>query len=138
MKITAGATDSQFVLHATLNEAQQVVANSLSRLGGVKSSMPGKITGWGKYGLNKVSMDRSLFEQGSETLMTVNAKNGSVYSGPNKSMISRLADAIANSDNASFVPDTQGIGTGPLIASIVGTVLILIIVVPFIVFVLFP
>ena len=43
MKITAGATDSQFVLHATLNEAQQVVANSLSRLGGVKSSTPGKI-----------------------------------------------------------------------------------------------
>jgi hypothetical protein len=138
MKITAGATDSQFVLHATLNEAQQVVANSLSRLGGVKSSTPGKIKGWGKYGLNKVSMDISLFEQGSETLMTVNAKNGSVYSGPNKSMISRLADAIANSENASFVPDTQGIGTGPLIASIVGTVLILIIVVPFIVFVLFP
>jgi len=138
MKITAGATDSQFVLHATLNEAQQVVANSLSRLGGVKSSTPGKIKGWGKYGLNKVSMDISLFEQGSETLMTVNAKNGSVYSGPNKSMISRLADAIANSENASFVPDTQGIGTVPLIASIVGTVLILIIVVPFIVLVLFP
>ena len=138
MKITAGATDSQFVLHATLNESQQVVANSLSRLGGVKSSTPGKIKGWGKYGLNKVSMDISLFDQGSETLMTVNAKNGSVYSGPNKSMISRLADAIANSDNASFVPDKQGIGTVPLIASIVGTVLILIIVVPFIVFVLFP
>jgi hypothetical protein len=138
MKITAGATDSQFVLHATLNEAQQVVAQSLSKLGGVKSSTPGKIKGWGKYGLNKVSMDISLFEQASETLMTVNAKNGSVYSSPNKSMISRLADAIANSDNASFVPDKQGIGTVPLIASIVGTVLILIIVVPFIVFVLFP
>jgi hypothetical protein len=132
MKITAGATDSQFVLHATLNEAQQVVANSLSRLGGVKSSTPGKIKGWGKYGLNKVSMDISLFEQGSETLMTVNAKNGSVYSGPNKSMISRLADAIANSDNASFVPDKQGIGTAPLIGSIIGLVLILIIVVPLI------
>ena len=43
-----------------------------------------------------------------------------------------------DSENASFVPDTQGIGTVPLIASIVGTVLILIIVVPFIVFVLFP
>ena len=132
MKITAGATDSQFVLHATLNEAQQVVANSLSRLGGVKSSTPGKIKGWGKYGLNKVTVEISLFEQGSETLMTVNAKNGSVYSGPNKSMISRLADAIANSDNASFVPDKQGIGTVPLIASLVGLVLILIIVVPLI------
>ena len=138
MKITAGATDSQFVLHATLNEAQQVVAQSLSKLGGVKSSTPGKIKGWGKYGLNKVSMDISLFEQGSETLITVNARNGSVYSGPNKSMISRLVDAIANSDNASFVPDKQGIGTGPLIASILGTILILLIVVPFIVFVLFP
>jgi hypothetical protein len=132
MKITAGATDSQFVLHATLNEAQQVVANSLSRLGGVKSSTPGKIKGWGKYGLNKVSMDISLFEQGSETLMTVNAKNGSVYSGPNKSVITRLVDAIANSDNASFVPDKQGIGTAPLIGSIIGLVLILIIVVPLI------
>ena len=138
MKITAGATDSQFVLHATLNEAQQVVAQSLSKLGGVKSSTPGKIKGWGKYGLNKVSLDISLFEQGSETLITVNARNGSVYSGPNKSMISRLVDAIANSDNASFVPDKQGIGTGPLIASILGTILILLIVVPFIVFVLFP
>ena len=132
MKITAGATDSQFVLHATLNEAQQVVAQSLSRLGGVKSSTPGKIKGWGKYGLNKVSLDISLFEQGSETLITVNARNGSVYSGPNKSMISRLVDAIANSDNASFVPDKQGIGTVPLIASLVGLVLILIIVVPLI------
>ena len=138
MKITAGATDSQFVLHATLNEAQQVVAQSLSKLGGVKSSTPGKIKGWGKYGLNKVSLDISFFEQGSETLITVNARNGSVYSGPNKSMISRLVDAIANSDNASFVPDKQGIGTVPLIASLVGLVLILIIVVPFIVFVLFP
>jgi hypothetical protein len=83
-------------------------------------------------------MDISLFEQGSETLITVNARNGSVYSSPNKSMISRLVDAIANSDNASFVPDKQGIGTVPLIASLVGLVLILIIVVPFIVFVLFP
>ena len=138
MKITAGATDSQFVLHATLNEAQQVVANSLSRLGGVKSQMRGKIKGWGKYGLNKVTVDISFIEQGSETLMTINARNGSVYSGPNKSVITRLVDAIANSDNASFVPDKQGIGTVPLIASIVGTVLILIIVVPFIVFVLFP
>ena len=132
MKITAGATDSQFVLHATLNEAQQVVAQSLSRLGGVKSSTPGKIKGWGKYGLNKVTVEISLFEQGSETLMTVIAKNGSIYSGPNKSMISRLVDAIANSDNASFVPDKQGIGTVPLIASLVGLVLILIIVVPLI------
>ena len=137
MKITAGATDSQFILHATLNEAQQVVANSLSRLGGVKSSMPGKIKGWGKYGLNKVSMDISLFEQGSETLMTVNAKNGSVYSGPNKSLITRLVDAIANSDNPSFVPDKQGIGTVPLIASLFGLTLILIIVVPFLVNYLF-
>lgn len=132
MKISAGATESQFVLHAALNEAQQIVANSLSRLGGVKSSMPGKIKGWGKYGLNKVSVDISFIEQGSETLMTINAKNGSVYSGPNKSLITRLVDAIANSDNATFVPDKQGIGTGPLIASVVGLVLILIIVVPLI------
>jgi hypothetical protein len=133
MKISAGATESQFVLHATLNEAQQVVAQSLSKLGGVKSSMPGKIKGWGKYGLNKVSVDISLVEQGSETLMTINAKNGSVYSSPNKSVITRLADAIANSDNATFVPDKQGIGTGPLIASVVGLVLILIIVVPYLI-----
>lgn len=132
MKITAGATDSQFVLHATLNEAQQVVAQSLSKLGGVKSSMPGKIKGWGKYGLNKVTVDISFVEQGSETLMTINARNGSVYSGPNKSVITRLVDAIANSDNASFVPDKQGIGTAPLIGSIIGLVLILIIVVPLI------
>jgi hypothetical protein len=132
MKITAGATDSQFVLHATLNEAQQVVAQSLSKLGGVKSSMPGKIKGWGKYGLNKVTVDISFIEQGSETLMTINARNGSVYSGPNKSVITRLVDAIANSDNASFVPDKQGIGTAPLIGSIIGLVLILIIVVPLI------
>jgi len=133
MKISAGATESQFVLHATLNEAQQVVAQSLSKLGGVKSSMPGKIKGWGKYGLNKVSVDISLVEQGSETLMTINAKNGSVYSSPNKSVITRLADAIANSDNATFVPDKQGIGTGRLIASVVGLVLILIIVVPYLI-----
>jgi hypothetical protein len=133
MKITAGATDSQFVLHAGINEAQQVVGNSLSRIGGVKSSVPGKINGWGKYGLNKVSLEISFMEQGAETLMTINAKNGSVYSGPNKSMITRLVDTIANSQNAAFVPDKQGIGTGPLIASIFGLVLILLIVVPFVV-----
>jgi hypothetical protein len=132
MKITAGATDSQFVLHATLNEAQQVVANSLSRLGGVKSQMRGKIKGWGKYGLNKVTVDISFIEQGDETLMTINAKNGTIYSGPNKSVITRLVDSIANSDNVSFVPDKQGIGTAPLIGSIIGLVLILIIVVPLI------
>ena len=109
------------------------MANSLSKIGGVKSSIPGKITGWGKYGLNKVSVDISFVEQGSETLMTINAKNGSVYSGPNKSLITRLVDAIANSDNPSFVPDKQGIGTGPLIASLFGLTLILIIVVPFLV-----
>ena len=133
MKITAGATDSQFVLHAGIAEAQQVVGNSLSRIGGVKSAVPGKIKGWGKYGLNKVSLEISFMEQGSETLMTINAKNGSVYSGPNKSMITRLVDTIANSENAAFVPDKQGIGTGPLIASIGGLVLILLIVVPIVV-----
>ena len=132
MKITAGATDSQFVLHATLNEAQKVVANSLSRLGGVKFQMRGKIKGWGKYGLNKVTVDISFIEQGDETLMTINAKNGTIYSGPNKSVITRLVDSIANSDNAAFVPDKQGIGTAPLIGSIIGLVLILIIVVPLI------
>jgi hypothetical protein len=132
MKISAGATESQFILHAGISAAHEVVANSLSKVGGVKSSIPGKIKGWGKYGLNKVSVDISFVEQGSETLMTINAKNGSVYSGPNKSLITRLVDAIANSDNATFVPDKQGIGTGPLIASVVGLVLILIVVVPLI------
>ncbi len=132
MKITAGATESQFILHAGISAAHEVVANSLSKIGGVKSSMPGKIKGWGKYGLNKVSVDISFIEQGSETLMTINAKNGSVYSGPNKSLITRLVDAIANSDNASFVPDKQGIGTGPLIASLFGFTLILIIVIPYV------
>ena len=133
MKITAGATESQFIIHAGINEAQQAVGNSLARIGGVKSSLPGKIKGWGKYGLNKVSLEISFMEQGSETLMTVNAKNGSVYSGPNKSMITRLVDTIANSDNAAFVPDKQGIGTGPLIASIAGLVIVLLLVVPYLV-----
>jgi hypothetical protein len=75
----------------------------------------------------------SFLDQGSETLMTINAKNGSVYSGPNKSFITRLVDAIANSNNASFVPDKQGIGTGPLLASLGGLIIVLLIVVPFVV-----
>ncbi len=133
MKIAAGATESQFILLGTQAEAQQVVANSLSQLGGVKSSVPGKLSGWGKYGLNKISVEISFLQQGSETLMTISAKNGSVYSGPNKSFITRLVDAIANSDNTLFVPDKQGIGIGPLLASIAGLVIVLIIVVPFIV-----
>ena len=133
MKITPGATDSQFIIHAGPSEAQEVLTKSLSRIGGVKSSVPGKVTGWGKYGLNKVTVEISLLEQGGETLMTVNAKNGSVYSGPNKSLISRLVDAMANSENATFVPDKQGIGTGPLVASIAGLVIILLIVVPLVV-----
>ena len=132
MKISAGATESQFTIHAGINEAQQVVGRSLSRIGGVKSSQPGKIKGWGKYGLNKVSLEISFMEQGSETLMTINAKNGSVHSGPNKSMITRLVDTIANSDNAAFVPDKQGIGTGPLIASIAGLVIVLLLVLPYV------
>jgi hypothetical protein len=132
MKISAGATESQFIIHAGITEAQQVVGSSLSRIGGVKSSLPGKIKGWGKYGLNKVSLEISFMEQGSETLMTINAKNGSVYSGPNKSMITRLVDTIANSDNAAFVPDKQGIGTGPLIASIAGLVIVLLLVLPYV------
>ena len=132
MKISAGATESQFIIHAGITEAQQVVGGSLSRIGGVKSSLPGKIKGWGKYGLNKVSLEISFMEQGSETLMTINAKNGSVYSGPNKSMITRLVDTIANSDNAAFVPDKQGIGTGPLIASIAGLVIVLLLVLPYV------
>ena len=133
MKITTGATESQFIIHASQDEAQKVVANSLLKIGGMKSSVPGKIVGWGKYGLNKVTVEISFLEQGSETLMTINAKNGSVYSGPNKSLISRLVDAIANSENATFVPDKQGIGTVPLIASVAGLIIVLLIVVPFMV-----
>ena len=133
MRITAGATDSQFIIHTSRDEAQKVVANSLFKIGGISSSVPGKITGWGRYGLNKVTVEISLLEQGNETLMTVNAKNGSVYSGPNKSLISRLVDAMANSENMTFVPDKQGIGTGPLVASIAGLVIILLIVVPLVV-----
>ena len=130
MKITAGATDSQFLIHGGLSDAQDVVANSLLKIGGVKSASPGRITGWGKYGLNKVTVEISFLEQGNETLMTINAKNGSVYSGPNKSFISRLVDTIANSNNAAFVPNKKGISTFPLIASVAGLVLILIIVIP--------
>jgi hypothetical protein len=134
MRITAGATDSQFIIHTNPDEAQKVVANSLLKIGGIKSSVPGKITGWGKYGLNKVTVEISFLEQDSETLMTVNAKNGSVYSGPNKSLISRLVDAMANSENSTFVPDKQGIGTGPLLASLGGLIIVLLIVVPFVVY----
>jgi len=134
MKITAGATDSQFIIHTSLDDAQKVVANSLLKIGGIKSSVPGKITGWGKYGLNKVTVEISFLGQGDETLMTVNAKNGSVYSGPNKSLISRLVDAMANSENATFTPDKQGIGTGPLLASVGGLIIVLLVVVPFVVF----
>ncbi len=133
MKITTGATESQLIIHASQDEAQKVVTNSLLKIGGMKSSVPGKIVGWGKYGLNKVTVEISFLEQGSETLMTINAKNGSVYSGPNKSLISRLVDAIANSENATFVPDKQGIGTVPLIASVAGLIIVLLIVVPFMV-----
>jgi hypothetical protein len=134
MRITPGATDSQFIIHTNPDEAQKVVANSLLKIGGIKSSVPGKITGWGKYGLNKVTVEISFLGQGDETLMTVNAKNGSVYSGPNKSLISRLVDAMANSENATFIPDKQGIGTGPLLASVGGLIIVLLVVVPFVVF----
>lgn len=137
MKISAGATESQFILDSGLIEAQQVVENSLKKLGGLKNTSPGKITGWGKYGLNKVSVEISLIEQESKTLMTVNAKNQSIYSGPNKSLISRLVNAIANSDNAAYVVDKQGIGTAPLIASIFGLAVVIIIVVPIVVNFLF-
>lgn len=137
MKITPGATESQFILHSNRDESQKIVANALLRIGGIKSSLPGKINGWGKFGLNKVTVDISFLEQGNETLMTINAKNGSVYSGPNKSLITRLVDTIANSDNATFVPDKQGVGTGPLLASVLGLVVILIVVVPLVVFLLF-
>jgi hypothetical protein len=40
---------------------------------------------------------------------------------------------MANSENETFVPDKQGIGTGPLLASIGGLVIVLLIVVPFVV-----
>jgi len=136
MKITPGATDSQFIIHTSPSQAQEVVAKSLLKIGGIKSSIPGKIIGWGKYGLNKVTVEISFLEQESETLMTVNAKNGSVYSGPNKSLISRLVDAMANSENTTFVPDKQGIGTGPLVASVGGFVIVLLFVVPLVVFIL--
>jgi hypothetical protein len=134
MKITPGATDSQFIIHTSPSQAQEVVAKSLLKIGGIKSSVPGKITGWGKYGLNKVTVEISFLGQGDETLMTVNAKNGSVYSGPNRSLISRLVDAMANSENATFIPDKQGIGTGPLLASVGGLIIVLLVVVPFVVF----
>lgn len=132
MKISAGATDSQFILHGAQSDAQQLVANALTKLGGIKSSSPGKIKGWGKYGLNKVSVEISLLDQGNETLMTINAKNESVYSGPNKSFITRLVNAIANSENDSFVPDKQGIGTGPLLASLGGLIIVVFFVVLFV------
>lgn len=137
MKISAGATDSQFILHGSQAESQQVVVSALTKLGGIKSSTPGNIKGWGKYGLNKVSVDISFLDQGNETLMTINAKNESVSSGPNKSFITRLVDAVANSDNTSFVPDKQGIGTAPLLASLGGLVIVVLIVVPIVLYILF-
>jgi hypothetical protein len=135
MKITPGATDSQFIVHTSLSQAQEVVTKSLLNIGGIKSAVPGKIIGWGKYGLNKVTVEISFLEQDSETLMTINAKNGSVYSGPNKSLITRLVDAMANSENATFIPDKRGIGAGPLVASIVGMVVILSIIAWFVLFI---
>ena len=135
MKITPGATDSQFLVHTSLSQAQEVVTKSLLNIGGIKSAVPGKIIGWGKYGLNKVTVEISFLEQDSETLMTINAKNGSVYSGPNKSLITRLVDAMANSENATFIPDKRGIGAGPLVASIVGMVVILSIIAWFVLFI---
>jgi hypothetical protein len=135
MKITPGATDSQFIVHTSQSQAQEVVTKSLLNIGGIKSAVPGKIIGWGKYGLNKVTVEISFLEQDSETLMTINAKNGSVYSGPNKSLITRLVDAMANSENATFIPDKRGIGAGPLVASIVGMVVILSFIAWFVLFI---
>ena len=130
MKISSGATDTQYILHGNLKESQKVVEKSLSALGGVKKSVPGTILGWGKYGLNKVTVNITFTEQDNKTLMTVKAKNGSIYSSPNKSMINRLVDTIANSENINYSPDKKGIGTAPLIAMTIGFVFLLILIIP--------
>ena len=133
MQISAGVTDTQYLLHGDLEDSQRVVEKSLSALGAVKKSAPGSISGWGKYGLNKVTVNITFTRQGDKTLMTIKAKNGSIYSSPNKSMINRLIDSIANSENINYSPDKKGIATAPLIAMTIGFVFILMIIIPIIV-----
>jgi hypothetical protein len=131
VKVLPGSTPNQFVIAAPLDEAAPALERAIGAVGKVtKSDLPsGSITGWGKYGLNKVTLTASLMAQDGGTVVTISARSGSVGSSPVRSVIDRIKDAVVNDGNAAFQAERVGASKSVLVVSVavvaIGVVVVL-------------
>ncbi len=121
MKIRPGSTPNQFVIEAPLGEAAPALERAIGAVGKVTKSdlSSGSITGWGKYGLNKVKVTAALMAQDGDTVVTIAARSGSFGSSPVRSVIDRIKDAVVNDGNGGFEADRSGTSTSVIVVSVV-------------------
>lgn len=109
MRVEMGLLPNVFLLHANIDEAQAEVEKALSAVGFLKTSIRGQITGGIRYGLNPVAVTLTLVEKDNQTQLTIQARNQSIYTKPNRSAIERLTEALLNSGASGYIPDKSGI-----------------------------
>lgn len=130
MKVRSGATPNQFIIDEAPDVAGPALQRALNAVGKVTEygSPTGVIKGWCKYGLNKVKLVINYAGDNESTTVTVTARNGSVWSGPNRSAIDRLKDAMVNDSNPGFASDRVGMSTSGIFGSLALFVVLLVII----------
>jgi hypothetical protein len=120
VKIRPGSTPNQFVIEAPLGEAAPALERAIGAVGKVTKSdlSSGSITGWGKYGLNKVKVTAALMAQDGDTVVTIAARSGSFGSSPVRSVIDRIKDAVVNDGNRGFEADRAGVSTSIVVFAV--------------------
>jgi len=109
MNIEKGLLDNVFVIDADIKTSQQRLEGALTMVGKVTKSEPGYVEGVIRYGTNPVKLRITLNTDKASTQMTIQAKNQSVYSSPNKSAINRLIEGMLNFGVAGYESDRSGV-----------------------------
>lgn len=120
MQVSQGATDNQFIIHSDKQQAEAAITKALGAIGKVTQSDPssGAIRGSVKYGLNKVKIDLSYFEEDGKTIVTAKTRDGSIQKGPGISVVNRLKEGIVNDTNPGYQADRRGMSTSAIVGSV--------------------
>jgi hypothetical protein len=139
VKIEKGLLDNVFVIDADIKTSQLRVEGALTMVGKVTKSEPGYVEGVVRYGTNPVKLRVTLNRDKTTTQMTIQAKNQSLYSSPNKSAINRLIEAMLNLGVAGYESDRSGVTKSAyLVWIVVFLFLFFLIFTPILLFVIIP
>lgn len=114
-----------------LSESLAIVKKCFENLGVVTESNENAISGWIRYGLQRVKVRVSWRSTDSETVFVIQSSSDDLWNFGGKNAKKRLIELIRNHSNKGFYIDSLGLPRATLAGQIILFIVIVIVVIHF-------